>query len=802
MDSITKLSLHFSFLLLLLAVLVISAASATSKSAAPPPLNFGKNGEFKILQVADMHYANGKTTPCEDVLPDQFPTCSDFNTTAFINRLILAENPDLIVFTGDNIFGLDTSDAKKSLNFAFAPAVETSVPWAAVLGNHDQESTLSREGLMKHIVTMNHTLSQVNPLEAHVIDGFGNYNLEVGGVKGSRIENMSVLNLYFWIVVTIPWVPSIPGYDWIKPSQQFWFQKTSLKLKKAYMEKQKAQTGSAPGLVYFHIPLPEYASLHSTNFTGVKLEAGISSASINSGFFATLLEAGDVKAVFTGHDHLNDFCGELNGIQLCYAGGFGYHAYGKAGWDRRARVVVATLEQTDKKGWGAVKSIRTWKRLDDQNLTTIDPQLLWLKKLSCKCLETWEKEKKMMEFLLSFLLFGNLVSFAATAKPKAAAAPSLHFSKNGDFKILQVADMHYGNGKTTQCEDVLPDQFPTCSDLNTTAFVRRMILAESPDLIVFTGDNIFGFDATDAEKSLDSAFAPAIESGLPWVAVLGNHDQESTLSREGVMKHIVTMNGTLARLNPLEAQVIDGFGNYNLEVGGVEGSRFENKSVLNLYFLDSGDYSTVPSIPGYGWIKPSQQFWFQQTSLKLKAPPSLVKSVGVVVNLPRNRIRWLKPEAQTGSAPGLVYFHIPLPEFASFDSTNFTGVKQEGISSPSINSGFFTTMLEAGDTKAVFIGHDHVNDFCGKLTGIHLCYAGGFGYHAYGQAGWDRRARVVLATLEKTETKGWGTVKSIRTWKRLDDEHLTTIDPQVLWTKSSAGKLLSIISLSVDHLKD
>ena len=34
---------------------------------------------------------------------------------------------------------------------------------------------------------------------------------------------------------------------------------------------------------------------------------------------------------------------------------------------------------------------------------------------------------------------------------------------------------------------------------------------------------------------------------------------------------------------------VDGFGNYNLEVGGAEGSKFENKSVLNLYFLDSGN---------------------------------------------------------------------------------------------------------------------------------------------------------------------------------------------------------------------
>ncbi|KAK4578195.1 hypothetical protein RGQ29_028366 [Quercus rubra] len=345
----------------------------------------------------------------------------------------------------------------------------------------------------------------------------------------------------------------------------------------------------------------------------------------------------------------------------------------------------------------------------------------------------------------------------------------LRFGKGGSFKILQVADMHYGDGKTTPCEDVFSYQMATCSDLNTTAFIKRMILAEKPDLIVFTGDNIFGYDVTDAAKSLEASFAPAIASNIPWAAVLGNHDQESALSREGVMKHIVKLKNTLSLVNPVEVHVIDGFGNYNLEVGGVEGSSFENKSVLNLYFLDSGDYSTIPSIPGYGWIKPSQQFWFERTSKRLQ------------------RAYMAKPEAQKGPAPGIAYFHIPLPEFSSFDSTNFTGVKQEGISSASVNSGFFTTMVSAGDVKAVFTGHDHLNDFCGELTGIQLCYAGGFGYHAYGKAGWARRARVVVVNLEKMEKGGWGAVKSIKTWKRLDDQHLTAIDGQVLWSKSSAG---------------
>ncbi|KAF8033047.1 hypothetical protein BT93_D1819 [Corymbia citriodora subsp. variegata] len=346
----------------------------------------------------------------------------------------------------------------------------------------------------------------------------------------------------------------------------------------------------------------------------------------------------------------------------------------------------------------------------------------------------------------------------------------LRFRENGEFKILQVADMHYADGKTTPCRNVLPSENVSCSDLNTTAFLHRMILAEKPDLIVFMGDNIYASDATDTARSLDAAFSPAISARIPWAAVLGNHDQESALSREGVMKHIVSLNHTLSQVNPSGVDLIDGFGNYNLEVHGVEGSGFENKSVLNLYFLDSGDYSKVPSVSGYGWIKPSQQLWFQRTSMKLQ------------------RAYMSKAEAQEAPAPGLVYFHIPLPEYANVvDSLNYTGVKQDPISSASVNSGFFTTMVEAGDVKAVFTGHDHLNDFCGEYTGIQLCYAGGFGYHAYGKAGWARRTRVVVATLEKTDKASWGPLKSIKTWKRLDDQNLTTIDVQVLWSNGTPG---------------
>lgn len=47
--------------------------------------------------------------------------------------------------------------------------------------------------------------------------------------------------------------------------------------------------------------------------------------------------------------------------------------------------------------------------------------------------------------------------------------------------------MHFGNGIATRCRDVFPSEAAWCSDLNTTNFLTRMIRAEDPDLVVFTG---------------------------------------------------------------------------------------------------------------------------------------------------------------------------------------------------------------------------------------------------------------------------------------------------------------------------
>lgn len=40
-------------------------------------------------------------------------------------------------------------------------------------------------------------------------------------------------------------------------------------------------------------------------------------------------------------------------------------------------------------------------------------------------------------------------------------------------------------------EMFLPSEFKYCSDLNTTLFVKRMLEAEKPDFIAFTGTRFY-----------------------------------------------------------------------------------------------------------------------------------------------------------------------------------------------------------------------------------------------------------------------------------------------------------------------
>ncbi|UQZ36260.1 metallophosphoesterase [Paenibacillus sp. PK3_47] len=298
----------------------------------------------------------------------------------------------------------------------------------------------------------------------------------------------------------------------------------------------------------------------------------------------------------------------------------------------------------------------------------------------------------------------------------------LAFREDGTFTMVQFTDLHWMDGRA--------------EDQRTRELMERILEAEQPDLVVFTGDLIYTGPVSPGEKDCEdpaAAFRGAVDaaekSGIPWAFVFGNHDTENRISREELMKIALEHPQCLAAAGPEE---LSGSGNYTLEIGGPGGG-----SAALLYFLDSGAYSEHEQIPGYNWVRRNQINWLAGESERLN---------------PRNRNPRL---------PALAFFHIPVPEYLEMWNTQTCyGHKYERVCSPHVNSGLFTALLEMGDVAGTFCGHDHVNDFTGSLHGIRLSYGRATGFNTYGKEGFMRGARVIKLTLGRRE---------FDTWLRLED---------------------------------
>src|SRR5690606_31314639 len=70
---------------------------------------------------------------------------------------------------------------------------------------------------------------------------------------------------------------------------------------------------------------------------------------VNTGLFAAMLEQGDVMGVVAGHDHTNDYWGDLYGIRLCYGRVTGQNDGGIV--NRGGRVIRLFAEPADFETW-------------------------------------------------------------------------------------------------------------------------------------------------------------------------------------------------------------------------------------------------------------------------------------------------------------------------------------------------------------------------------------------------------------------------------------------------------------------
>ena len=281
-----------------------------------------RDGKFRILCFSDSH---GR---------------KDFDTRVVRDIEAIAEGTksDLVLFLGDNVWsdGAENEDTLRAFMTAVTkPLTDRGIPWAHVFGNHDMERGYLTKDQQRVYEELPGCLSTAGPEEVY---GTGNWVLEVKsehsdktayavwGIDSGRGvgEFLEECGLPRDAKVKLPDPLHVSSsYDSVKFTQQMWYWNESVRL-------ERENGGRVPGLMTMHIALPEYVLLYKnvqeTGFKGTGRE-GVGSGPINSGFFATMLQRGDIKTVISGHDHINDWEGKYLGIHLAYEAGIGYDGY-------------------------------------------------------------------------------------------------------------------------------------------------------------------------------------------------------------------------------------------------------------------------------------------------------------------------------------------------------------------------------------------------------------------------------------------------------------------------------------------
>ncbi|OMH19986.1 phosphohydrolase [Clostridium pasteurianum] len=281
---------------------------------------------------------------------------------------------------------------------------------------------------------------------------------------------------------------------------------------------------------------------------------------------------------------------------------------------------------------------------------------------------------------------------------------NLKFNSNGTFKIIQFTDIH---------ETYLKNE-------KNIRFMEDILNTEKPDFVILTGDNIEGkycWSKNSVKKAIDDIAKPMEDRKIPWAVVLGNHDNEfSKVSRKGQMKIYMSYEYNLSQ----DYSTVAGrAGDYNILI---KDSR-NIKPIFNIYMIDSGYYC----LGGYGYIKKQQINWYREMSNKLK------KEYGYRI-------------------PSLMFFHIPLQQhYEAWKNGKVAGNRNELECPQNSDKGLFSSLLEMGDVKGVFVGHDHANDYLATIKDIALGYGRCTGNGGYGNKNFKRGARIFIINENNTE---------------------------------------------------
>ncbi|MBO5065612.1 MAG: metallophosphoesterase family protein [Clostridia bacterium] len=319
------------------------------KREAPAPLKFGADGKFKILHITDIHCVQPIMDDDEN---REIPESRYKETINVIEKLVEKANPDMVVFGGDNVSGhwkeFTYDYIKQTIEDITAPIRARNIPLGVVFGNHDGEIGFHTEFQMMMYMEYANCRSNLNDADVY---GCGNCCITIKDSKGEKDA------FALWLMDSNDYETNSEGgnsYDHVHTSQINWYENKAAQLK-------DANGGEpVPAILFQHIPVQQeldgyreatendaYTFERDGNYyiVGNKIHEGrirevpcppnMEKEYRNQ--FESWKKTGDIFAAFFGHDHVNDFRMNVDGIDLYQTIGAGYFTYGK---ERGGRLIV------------------------------------------------------------------------------------------------------------------------------------------------------------------------------------------------------------------------------------------------------------------------------------------------------------------------------------------------------------------------------------------------------------------------------------------------------------------------------
>ena len=259
----------------------------------------------------------------------------NIRTWQYVEEGIERGKPDLIVLTGDNIYG-ETDDSGQMWLEGIEKMDSYEIPWAIVWGNHDVESQKGVRWQISQVRYSKYGIVKQNNTDAVTHQG-GNSNYTIGIKQGGEITyvfymldtNGAKVKNGESVLANNPDITYINQTDGLHTTQIEWIENSYQAL--------SATLGEVPTMWFMHIPPQEafrawqirYAPQRPNNVSrGTPLTANkgndMGKAYENMCYFKTdlqllpLMKQTNCTNVFFGHDHVNATSVEWEGIRFTY----------------------------------------------------------------------------------------------------------------------------------------------------------------------------------------------------------------------------------------------------------------------------------------------------------------------------------------------------------------------------------------------------------------------------------------------------------------------------------------------------